>query len=62
MDIDEDISFSGRSIQHISRPSTQDVNSSANALSHLFSSIEYANKAMLLDLVKHHGVQLPSHM
>ena len=59
MDIDKDISF-GRSIQCSSQFSTQDVGSSAKALSHVLSSIEYANKAMLLDLVKLHGIRHPS--
>lgn len=36
------------------------VNSPAIALSRLFSTTEYASRPMLLDLAKHHNVQIPS--
>ena len=58
--VDVNVPSANENIRHDSRLSIQAVRSPAIALSRLFSTIEYANKPMLLDLVNLHNVQLPS--
>jgi hypothetical protein len=60
MNVDVDDPSGYESVRHLSPSSIQAGNSAAVALSHLFSTIQYANKSMLLNLIKHHNVQLPS--
>jgi hypothetical protein len=47
-------------VPHTAWSSIRAVNSPIIAISRLFSTIEYASRLMLLDLAKHHNVQLPA--
>jgi len=60
MNVDIDVLPASKSIKNVSCSSTQVTKSPAVALSGLFSLIEYASKSVLIGLMKHHNVQLPS--
>jgi len=59
MNVDIDLP-ARKSIQNVSCSSRQVTEPPAVALSGLFSLIEYASKSVLIDLMKHHNVQLLS--
>ena len=60
MNVDIDVLPTSESIKNVSCSLTQVTKSPAVALSGLFSLIEYASKSVLIDLMKHHNVQLLS--
>lgn len=58
MHVDMDVDVTGENIHSPCRSSSPQ--SPASALSSFLSMIEYASKPVLVDIAKHHNVQLPS--